>query len=288
MIVDILPPVIVSLQGNIDDDSRAVKELLGNLASIHALTSDRKWKLRCQECRYLGPWATAVLATAYLEGVRREQSPRVQLPQEPPPLRSFCAYSGMEKLFRNGPLPDPDHPECEVIALERFTTASWDRSNRLIKLIHRHTGGLTLEFEDQIRACVQEVIQNIYDHAKSPIGGVLAGRYMATSREVRVGIVDRGLGIAETLRAKYPDTTSSRLALTRVIQGKFSSKSRPSNMGLGVSNLFGLVQNAGGRMAIFTGNSYAEVHPPMERPVVYDTGCEFPGTAVFFTLPVTT
>ena len=52
------------------------------------------------------------------------------------------------------------------------------------------------------------------------------------------------------------------------------------------ANLFALVKSAGGRMSIFTGDSYAEVHGSMESPVVYDTGCSFPGTAVFFTLPV--
>lgn len=114
----------------------------------------------------------------------------------------------------------------------------------------------------------------------------MAARYIESSREVRVGIVDRGLGIAVKLREQYPDTATSELALRRVIQGGFSSRSRPNNMGLGVSNLFGLVKASGGRMALFTGDAFAEVHGDMPQPVIRPAGCIFPGTAVFFSLPV--
>jgi hypothetical protein len=145
---------------------------------------------------------------------------------------------------------------------------------------------LDADREDQVRTCVQEVIQNIVDHSSSPIGGVLAARYIESSAEVRVAIVDRGVGIDRKLRERYPDTTSSSIALERVIKGGYSSQSRPNNMGIGVSNLFALTQTAGGRMALFSGDAFAEVHGGMVGPRIYPTGCWFPGTAVFFSLRV--
>lgn len=190
----------------------------------------------------------------------------------------------MSQAFNKGPVPNPEHPECETIPLEQFHRASWDRSHRIIKLLQRHTT-LSTDAEDQIRICIQEVIQNIEDHAGSPIGGVMSARYFAHANEVRVGIVDRGVGIGTKLAAKYPDVTGSYMALSRVIQGGYSSRSRANNMGLGVSNLFALVKSAGGRIVVFSGDAYAMVHGG-GSPTVHPLPCGFPGTGVFFTLPV--
>lgn len=276
--------MIVRLQGNIDDDSRDMQALLVALGPIHGERTTRKWQLRCGEVNYFGPWAVSAIAAAFLEGRRIGQAPRIVLPKEPGALGAYCMFSGMAHLLRQGPAPLPDHPECETIPLEKFETASWDRSNRIIGLLNRHTT-LDPDREDQIRTCVQEVIQNVVDHAESPIGGVMSARYMAQRREIRVGIVDRGVGIAVKLGAKYPEVGSSLEALNRVIEGGYSSRSRPNNQGLGVSNLFGLCGSSGGRIAMFTGNAFAEVHPGV-RPTTHTMGCVFPGTAVFFALPV--
>jgi len=256
------------------------------MAPIHVAVTNHKWRLNCRACRYLGPWAVSLIYAAYLRGQVFNQSPRVQLPVEPLALVAFCEFSGMAQVFARGPAPKPDHPDCETIPMEHFTTASWDRSDRIIKLLRRHTE-LDQDREDQIRSCVQEVTQNIVDHAGSSIGGVMSARYFAKSAEVRVGIVDRGVGVAARLKEKFPDTTNSRLALERVIRGGYSSLSRPNNMGLGISNLFALVKSAAGRMVLFTGDAFAEVRGGVNVPRIHDLACGFTGTAVFFSLPVT-
>ncbi|MFN0131778.1 MAG: ATP-binding protein [Phycisphaerales bacterium] len=191
----------------------------------------------------------------------------------------------MAKELNNGPPPNPEHPECETIPIEQFSKASWDRSNRIIGLLRRHTE-LADDTEDQIRTCVQEVIQNVVDHAQSEIGGVMSARYIDSSRELRVAIVDRGRGIAASLRQQYADTTTSFIALQRVVAGHYSSRSRPNNMGIGISNLFGLIRAAHGRIAVFSGDALAEVHGGSSPRVDQLREGSFPGTAVFFTVPI--
>lgn len=279
--------MIISLEGNLNDDSPDMHTLLRALDDAHRTTSDRKWRLNLRGCRYLGPWAVSVIAAAFDEGRRLEQNPRVVLPDSPPQLQSYCLFSGLAHRVGKGSIPTPEHPESETIPLEAFRTASWDRSNRIIRLLNRHTH-LAEDVEDQVRTCVQEVTQNIVDHAESPIGGIMSARYLSDSAEVRVGIVDRGVGILNSLRTKYPDIRTARMALQRVIEGQYSARSRPNNMGLGISNLFELVRHARGRIAVFTGDHFAEIHQP-DQPVTFrDLGCVFPGTAVFFSLPVRT
>lgn len=277
--------VIVQLNANVDDSSRGdMTQFLQQLAGIHSTLSDRKWQLRCGDCTYLGPWAASVLYAAFLRGLELNQQPKITLPIEPEPLRAYCIFSGMSQAFVKGPPPNPDHPDCETIPLSRFSQAKWNFPDGLVKLLKRHAD-LDSEGEDQLRTCIQEVIQNVEDHAGSTIGGVMSARYFATSAEVRVGIVDRGVGIGTKLREKYPEITDSSQALRRVIEGGYSSRSRKNNMGLGVSNLFSLVKTVGGRMAVFSGDARADVHP-CAVPSVASLPFSFPGTAVFFSLPL--
>jgi hypothetical protein len=273
----------IELAGNIDDNMQDVLKLASDLGEVYAREKKAGWRIRCTQCRYLGPWAVALLAGAYFLGENRNQSPRIVLPTEPLPLAAYCHFSGMKHMFANGPLPDRDHPESETIPIDRFYDATWNRPDGIIRLLQRHTS-LSIEREDQIRTCVQEVAQNIHDHAGSVIGGVMSARYMAQSQEVRVGIVDHGFGIAEVLGRKHPEVTTSKTALERVIEGGYTSRSRPNNMGQGVSNLFGLVRLARGRVVVITGNAVANsAHGEEARVTQLDM--PFPGTAVFFALP---
>lgn len=280
--------MIVSVQGNVDDDARDIRDLMRVLKPIHEEREPRTWRLDCRGCRYLGPWAAAVLLAAHLKGVELGQTGKIRLPADPAALVSFCRFSGLDLRFGSGQSPSPDHPQCETLPLDVFQAtsdaANWDRPRRIIRLLKRHTA-VDPEREDQILTCVHEVIQNVVDHSRSTIGGVLCARYISSKQEVRVAIVDRGLGIAGTLIGRRPDITDAQTALRKVIEGGVSSRSRPNNMGLGISNLFLLVSSSGGRMLVCTGNAWAEVRPGTSPMVGALQGC-IPGTGVFFTLPV--
>jgi hypothetical protein len=129
-------PMNVPLSGNIDDDVRDVVALLGRLNEIHSTDSDRKWQIRCGDCHYLGPWSAAILYAAYLKGMELNQNPKIKLPTKPDALRAYCVFAGMSQAFSNGPAPDPDHPKCETIPLLRFTAASWNLADGIIRLLN--------------------------------------------------------------------------------------------------------------------------------------------------------
>lgn len=277
----------VKLEGAIDDDARDMSVLLRRLNEIHREASDRKWQIRCGGCTYLGPWAATVLLAAFLRGVELRQQPRIKLPRAPDApaaLLAYCEFSGMSHRFESGRTPNPDHPDCETVPLTDFRRANWNLSDGVIRLLRRHME-LSDESEDQVRTCIGEVAQNVEDHARSSIGGILSARYFERFGEVRVAIVDRGIGIGASVRSTRAQTTGSLEALRLVIEGGFSSKSRPNNMGLGVSNLFRLIASSRGKIAVYSGDAMAEAHQggtPRAQTVDFD----FPGTAVFFTLPL--
>ncbi|MBW2703204.1 MAG: hypothetical protein JRF33_20480 [Deltaproteobacteria bacterium] len=232
-------------------------------------------------CRYLGPDAAALIYAVWLEADRLGQHPRVVLPQDPPQLQAFCSFSNLAHLLEGAPPVDQNHPQSETVPLRQFSGALWTEPNAVIDLVKKHVDFST-EQEDYLRTCMNEVVQNIADHARSHIGGVWCARFISSADEVRVAIVDRGLGILETLRKRYPQIISSRQALQCVFQGNYSSKSHKRNMGVGISNLARIISYKRGNLCIFTGNAYADL--TSSTPYFREGDFFFPGTAVFFTL----
>jgi len=276
--------MITKFDGTIDDEFHDLRQLLEKMQVIHQIESDRKWQVRCGKCKYLGPWAAAILAAAYKEGTRLKQEPKITLPKVPPALRAYCVFSGMDQLFAKGAAPQLDHPDCETIPLHSFQKASFDLPNGILKLIHRHMSPDD-ESEEGLRTAVQEVTQNVSDHSRSHIGGVMSARYMTKTQEIRVAIVDRGIGIGASLGKVYSQASTPFAALQMVTEGGFSSKSRPNNMGLGVSQLFSILINNRGRIAAVSGDAMATSH--RGHPVqIEHLPFAFNGTGIFFALPL--
>ncbi len=238
-------------------------------------------------CGYLGPDGAVLLARLRLSGAAKNcRFTTIQIPNSPIELKHFFHYSGLQHILETGRLVHPEdrlpHP---VIPLRQYRISTFQDADPVIGLIRQHEK-LSEDDAEYMRICVNEVLQNIQDHAKSPIGGLMTARYMKSSHQVRIAIADAGLGIAHTLKVKYPDTTPIT-ALQRVIQGNYSAHSRQNNMGLGISNLCQIVLNQlRGQIILLSGKAVA--HCSNHKEWTYtELDRVFNGTAVFLTLPVT-
>lgn len=240
------------------------------------------------KCQYLGPDAIALLAAIVLDRRYRGHRVDVSLPGGPAKLRAFCRFSGFDALVNDEPAPtDVEEP---VIPLRQIREARWGDADPIIALVKRHLeipddpAESVVELLDELRTCVNEVVQNIQDHAASPIGGVLSARFMKGDRHVRVAIVDRGMGICTTLQRRHPDTTPGN-ALQRVLRGDYSALSRPNNRGLGLSILRDRINYVKGDFVLLSGVSGAHCRGGYGNKF-FMMPHGLPGTAVFFTLPV--
>lgn len=75
---------------------------------------------------------------------------------------------------------------------------------------------------EPIRYILSELMRNVFEHAESPVGAILCAQYYKNSNTIRIGIVDRGVGIKKTISASYParnDIEAIKLALTPGITG---------------------------------------------------------------------
>lgn len=241
--------------------------------------------LDLSRCDYIGPDGATILARLCLIAKYHGHQLSILPPQAPPELRAFWHHSGLE-CFADGSVQRVEQIESQqpVLPLKQFTEARFTDADPLICLIKQHEK-LSADLEEYLRICVNEVIQNVQDHAASQVGAIMAGRYMRSARQVRVAIVDDGAGICSTLSRQYSDLTPE-LALKRVTQGGYSALSRPNNMGLGISNLCQIVtSHLHGEMFIISETASVEIRAG-RQPNVQSLDCRFAGTGVFFTLPV--
>jgi len=75
---------------------------------------------------------------------------------------------------------------------------------------------------EPIRYILSELTRNVFEHANSPGGAILCAQYYKKSNSIKVGIVDRGVGIKKTISASHrapTDAEAIRLALTPGITG---------------------------------------------------------------------
>ena len=241
--------------------------------------------LDLEKCDYIGPDGASLIAKLYLFASKSATKIEVLAPRAPAELRNYLRYSGLDHLFNTGNLDTTElDQERRVLPLEQFGEARFTDSNKVVQLI-KHHHSLTDDLEEYLRICINEVLQNVQDHAESSIGAVMTARYLRGAREIRIAIVDAGKGICRTLKTKYPETTPE-LSLKRVLKGGYSAMSRENNLGLGISNLCNIVsKQLNGEIYLVSDRASLEIAKG-RNPNIRSLDFSFKGTAAFFTLPV--
>lgn len=277
--------LLIRVAFNLDDRWSDLELFLERAATIVTPTNHASWTLDLRDCAYLGPDAAVLIAGLFDRDRQRGLVPRVVLPEGPEPLRAFCSYVGLAHRIGQGPRPTPDHPRSETVPLHTYYQPIANAERKVVRLVHEHFPGVTEGAELALGVAINEVIQNVCDHAESPIGALMAARYFQTRRDVRVAILDLGLGIPRTLARVLPAANDPQQALRLVVQGGVSSRSKASNMGLGVSNLVAQVRGRRGELLLLSARGVARMTP--DGVVRYDSApVDFPGTAVFFRMAV--
>ena len=274
----------VEISYNVDDSWRDMSTFLKAVTPLLLLPPGVPWTLDLAHCRYLGPDAAVVIAALHHIGCQRGQHPEIVLPKAPPPLVSFCEFVGLSHQIQKGPRPQPNNPQSETVPIRQFWSPIANAQTPVVNLIGRHFT-LGPDVEDSLGVAINEVIQNVADHAESPVGALMAARFFSNQHDIRVSIVDLGVGIPATLSRAYPEAASPTKALELVFEGERSSRSRQSNMGLGISNLVGQVRQRRGELVLLSDAAVGLAGPdnaPQFRAVPYT----FPGTAVFFRMRV--
>lgn len=277
-------PKVVTIDFNVDDQWQDIQCFLERASSIISLKNRDSWVLDCSECRYLGPDAVVLIAGLWDRDKRQGLHPRVILPEEPKKLAAFCTFSGLNHHVNKGERPK-DHEQSETVPLQLMYEPRADAHRRVLKLVRDHFPELSEDAEIALGVAINEVVQNVCDHADSPIGALMAARFFQNKHDVRVAILDLGLGIPRTLSRAYPKARDPEQALRLVVKGNATSGSKANNMGLGISNLVTQVQRRHGELLLLSSGAVADLGS--DRVMRYHPApVDFPGTAVFFRMTV--
>jgi hypothetical protein len=270
---------------NVDDSRGDMLALLRRIRPIAEDPGAGPWAIDARSTGYLGPDAAAVLGALCEHGRRSGHAAHVFLPTSPDALRAFCVFSGLSLLMAAGPAPTPDHPENETVPLTFIDRITWNTADPVVHLVQRHAT-LDIEAEERLRTCLNETLQNIEDHARSPIGGVLCARFLRGRRQIRVAVADTGIGVGASLRARHPSILNDPAALRAVMAGGMTARSRPNNLGVGISTMWRIAAGNGGSFTLISNGACAYVDAGNFFPRVEPTGIAFPGTVVLCTLTV--
>jgi len=213
----------------IHDAPAPVLRFINSLVPLWTCADAEGWRLDLSAVGYLGPDAAALIYAAWLRARTSGTCAEIVLPSEPEKLRAFCWFSGLEHYLQHGRRPQPDHPECETVPLHHFHQVSFSHAARVSDLVRRHQESLSADQEFYLQSAVNEVMQNIEDHAESNVGGILCARYMSGTKQVRVAVVDHGIGIGAALRREArPDITDEE-GLKSVFRGRLTPQRQISS-----------------------------------------------------------
>jgi hypothetical protein len=99
-----------------------------------------------------------------------------------------------------------------------------------------------------IRSCLKELFNNISDHSNRETGFVHVQHYPRV-HAITITVSDFGIGIPETIRAKFGAMTDAK-AICYAAEEGITSQSRPNNMGAGLNYLIDTTVANGGNVTI--------------------------------------
>jgi len=152
--------------------------------------------------------------------------------------------------------------------------------NSILKLIKTQIS-FTNEVGHLHHFALKEIIENAAVHSRSQMGCYVCANGVPQKRLVRVCFLDKGIGIHESLKIKYPDISNSEKAILESLKLKVSGTQDPER-GLGLHILkLSIVKNEG-NIVIISGNGKYEListkNGLRERSLTMNSS--FPGTIV--------
>ncbi len=137
-----------------------------------------------------------------------------------------------------------------------------------------------------LKVALNELYFNIFDHARANGNAYSYIRYSDDEKKFYVAICDFGLGIATTLRHKYPDFTTDKLALENCIKIGISSQTQKYNKGFGLDNVASNIIKLNDQLRIVSNCALLRILDNKENAKSFELDFNFKGTLVYFEISI--
>lgn len=137
----------------------------------------------------------------------------------------------------------------------QYTNAKeqFDAVDRSIDVILQSIGGLDRSRLKALEWSLNEITDNVLNHAESAVGGVVQVVTLAKRQLVEFYVCDAGIGIPRSLRQGRPELTDDVSALRAAIE-EGVTRNKTTNQGNGLYGTFRCCEVSGGDFDAITGN----------------------------------
>lgn len=138
---------------------------------------------------------------------------------------------------------------------------------------------------------LDEVFNNIFDHAQSKVSGYIMTQYFPNLNKLSFSVCDFGIGIPNCINQFRKNNLESGLtdgkALEAAMKLGFSVKSIPQNRGLGLNNVVDFIDNSNGELLVIS--NYGCLNKKANQAFeIFETESFFPGTMIKVEVDTTT
>lgn len=214
---------------------------------------------RCTTPSFLRPYHFAVLSV--LAGQQRLGS--LRLPEH---LERYAARMRLwDAIGLQTPIAVREYPpDGRFVPLVRLHTRDdvWDPAGQLAQITA--TFGADAETTEAVRTSMSEIMDNCFAHARvtGPLPGVACAQSWPAANLVQIALADSGIGIRSSL-AENPElieALENRNSCELATEFGVTSKPGQGHAGYGLALARQLLERAGGRLIVVSGNEYVQAH----------------------------
>jgi hypothetical protein len=202
--------------------------------------------LDCRKTAMLGPLGVALLASTV--ALRRSAGRLTELlaPEEDFACQFFDEV-GLARFAKGTATGIGTLEVRQLLALDATYTGD------VTQMVLRGVPGMNDDTSYPIQLCLNELLQNVFEWSKSPIGCTVLARWFHRTRSVQLAVVDRGIGIPAALRRKkvrgLHRSNDADVVVAAVTEPRLTSRANKVG-GLGLKTIREIVCTRKGRLTI--------------------------------------
>jgi hypothetical protein len=204
------------------------------------------------------------------------------LPSDPANRQRFISYNWAHYLSPGQYALSDDLAEPHLVC-RQYATAKEHNAilNGILDLIMK-TVAPPRSALSMLEWVINEIMDNVINHSESLVGGYVQLAVFQPSRKYAICVVDSGRGILASLKTKYPQLGSDRIAIQEAVKAGVT-RDKNIGQGNGLSGSLTLAIHTEGRFYAMSGK--AGVLWEKEEPSVTEYDADFYGTMIDIQLP---
>jgi len=247
------------------------------LATCEAWSVPDRVLLDFTPCRAMTPAGASVIALLKLYRNSNQMKTEIDWSTMLPAVRLQLARWRILNLFQGGYLMDAGRSVPLLVQPSIAPTA-------LVNFLQRWVMprfNMSAALQKEIRKAFCEVLNNIFQHAESPVGGIVIGRLypLATPRpRLHLCVADRGVGLVRRVQGASRGLENSMAAIQWALKPGNSTRRGPDPPGLGLYLLQEFVTVNEGSLFISANDTW--YHQVAGAVASGHLASEFPGTLI--------